>query len=549
VAGAQNDVVRMSQGLSPAEASLAALIHGAAPVYSALLGSGIIATLALAVLLVQTIRKVRRADVEAGRTPLRPFWSEDWLNPQRLAVYPRLFLAAYMAFGLMWWLVSPHQIDPQGKPLGYDFIIYWTASHLALSGRAAEAYDPTAFARALHSAMPSAHVGYVWLYPPNILLLIAPLALLPYLASYLAWSVAFFGLYLTSMRALFANLRAGWLLAAFPGAYVTLAQGQNGFLTLILLGVGVLNLDRRPILAGALIGLLSYKPHFGVLLPLVLAAGGYWRSFAAAAVCVVATSGLALLVYGADSWVGFLHALPQSGVVLEHDAQLWSKMPSVYAALRLVGVGAGPAFAGHAVVALTVGAFTLLAWLRRTTPLRLRAALLSVAVLLIPPYGFDYDLVVLALPIALMAQDGLERGWTPGMRTILAAAWLAPLLFPPVAALTHIQLTPLLLLGLFAAVRGRISNAPSSPGSGSAARERSPPRALAPKLQRSDAAILCGGVAKHAAGLSYAGQVCIHGAVASPGPARPMRAMVCETRLRSRATRIILAPCRPLRAS
>jgi hypothetical protein len=393
-----------------------------------------------------------------------------------------MFLAAYLAFGLLWWWVSPHQIDPQGKPLGYDFIIYWTASHLELSGRAAEAYDPAAFARALHSAMPLAHAGYVWLYPPNILLLIAPLALLPYLASYLAWSVASFGLYLTSMRALFANLRAGWLIAAFPGAYVTLAQGQNGFLTLVLLGVGVLNLDRRPILAGALIGLLSYKPHFGVLLPFVLAAGGYWRPFAAAAACVVATSSLALLFYGADSWAGFLHALPQSGVVLERDSHLWSKMPSVYAALRLAGAGAGPAFAGHAVVALMVAAPTILAWLRRTTPLRLRAALLFVAVLLIPPYGFDYDLVVLALPIALLAQDGLEHGWMPGMRSMLVAAWLAPMLFPPVAAVTHIQLTPLLLLGLFALIWGRMSNGSTSPGPGSTTRELRLPEDFGPKV-------------------------------------------------------------------
>jgi hypothetical protein len=54
--------------------------------------------------------------------------------------------------------------------------------------------------------------------------------------------------------------------AAFPAVFVNIGHGQNGFLTAALLGSALLSLDRRPWLAGALIGLLAYKPQFGVLI-------------------------------------------------------------------------------------------------------------------------------------------------------------------------------------------------------------------------------------------------------------------------------------------
>ena len=75
-----------------------------------------------------------------------------------------------------------------------------------------------------------------------------------------------------------------WLLLAlaFPAVFVNIGHGHNGFLTAALIGAGLLMLDRRPILAGILFGLMAYKPQFGVLIPLVLAATGRWRAFLAA---------------------------------------------------------------------------------------------------------------------------------------------------------------------------------------------------------------------------------------------------------------------------
>ena len=47
------------------------------------------------------------------------------------------------------------------------------------------------------------------------------------------------------------------------------------------MGLALVLLDARPVLAGVLFGLLAYKPQFGLLIPLVLIATGRWKTFAA----------------------------------------------------------------------------------------------------------------------------------------------------------------------------------------------------------------------------------------------------------------------------
>ena len=73
-----------------------------------------------------------------------------------------------------------------------------------------------------------------------------------------------------------------------PACPINAIGGQNGFLSAALFLGGVLNIDRRPILSGVLIGLLTFKPHLGVVLPFALVALGAWRVIASAAVTALA---------------------------------------------------------------------------------------------------------------------------------------------------------------------------------------------------------------------------------------------------------------------
>src|SRR5262245_46435184 len=64
-----------------------------------------------------------------------------WLNEERLTGYSRIFVAVYVAATIILIVLSPNLIDPNGKPVGTDFMNVWAAGKLALAGDAGAAYD------------------------------------------------------------------------------------------------------------------------------------------------------------------------------------------------------------------------------------------------------------------------------------------------------------------------------------------------------------------------------------------------------------------------
>jgi hypothetical protein len=202
----------------------------------------------------------------------------DRADAPRRQARPRLgFVAAaamlglYVLFGCLVAANIHHRLDPSGAPLFYDFSAFYQAGRLADEGRPAAAYDDAAMVAAEQAAFPGTTARLPWNYPPSFQLLMAPLAALPYGAAWLVWTLALYGLYALLARRL-AEPGRRWLLLLAPGVAVNLLVGQNGLLSTLLLGAGVLGLARRPLVGGALLGLMSYKPHFAVLIPLALVA-------------------------------------------------------------------------------------------------------------------------------------------------------------------------------------------------------------------------------------------------------------------------------------
>jgi hypothetical protein len=296
--------------------------------------------------------------------------------------------------------------------------------------------------------VPASDKVFLWHYPPTFLLLVLPLSLLPYLTAYLLWVGVTATAYALVIRKMAPQPQTLLLLAAFPGAFLNLAHGQNGFIIAALLGGALMTLERKPVLAGILIGLMSFKPHFGVLLPLALVCGRHWRAFMAAAATTVAFAALSALFLGFEPWIAFWNNLPLARTVFEDGLIRWSKLPSLYAALRLAGVGMTGAYVAHGLVALAAAATVAWVWWRRP-PLALRGAVLATGSLLVTPYLFDYDYALLAVPIALLAMDGYVRGWLRYERSVLAAAWLMPLVAVGLAGMISVQIGPLAVAALF----------------------------------------------------------------------------------------------------
>jgi hypothetical protein len=353
-------------------------------------------------------------------------------------------------------------IDREGKPLGADFLAFYAASDLALHGRLAEGYDVAVMAAAEKAVVPANTTVSPWQYPPTFALLILPLALLPYLPAFALFIGLTLALYLWLIHSILPDRRTLVVALAFTATFVNALGGQNGFLSAALLGGGLMLLETRPIAGGVLMGLLTYKPHLGLLLPFVLAAGGYWRVIAAAAVTALLFALASALAFGVQSWEGFWGHLPVAGAYLSEGALPWDKMVSVFAAARLLGAGVVLAGALHAAVALATATLSIVAW-RRGDRADLRAALAVAATALLSPFIYDYDLVLLAVPIAILAADGLRFGWMPGMRTLLVVTWLVPLAGSSLARYATLPLTSLVLLALFWACRRRLRGSPGCP--------------------------------------------------------------------------------------
>jgi hypothetical protein len=390
-------------------------------------------------------------------TPLDRFVDE-----RRVLLYARTALVLFVLIGAAWLFVAWDGDDPMGKPFGYDFITFWSAAKLALEGRAEAAFDLVQIFAAQREAVPQSQSVFLWHYPPTFDLLVAPLALLPYRLAYFVFELATLPLYLLLIRRI-SDHRAALLLAlAFPAVFINAFHGQNAFLNTAVFGFGLLLVERRPVVAGVLIGALAYKPHLALLVPLLLAAGGYWRTFVAAAATLILFCGLATAVFGLDYWRAFFDNAAVLRVILEQGFLPWHKMPTLFAAASLLGAPAPLAYALHALGAIAAAALATLAW-HRPGPLDLKVALATTATLVISPYSFDYDLVMLAIPVAILADRAVRSGDRRGAAVLMLVA-VMPLVCPSIAQYTHVQLMPLGIAALFVGCRQALAAArPADP--------------------------------------------------------------------------------------
>jgi hypothetical protein len=333
--------------------------------------------------------------------------------------------------------------DGAGDPLGIDFVNYWAGPVLAWSGQIGQVYDRELFNAFQRDAVQGTLQPYYYSYPPVMLVLTAPLALLPYVAGYGAWLAAGWLALWRSLRLIVP--RGAWLAAlAAPAVFVTAVTGQNGMWTAALLGGGVALLDRRPVLAGILFGLMCFKPQLALLAPVAVIAGGRWRAFASAALTVAVLLAISLLLWGQEPWHAYAASLDtiRAGV-LERSDGFWHRMASVMLAVRWAGL---PVEAAYAVQALCAGAAVLaVAWLWwKDAPAPIRCAAVMVGTAFATPYLFDYDLVMLVFAAVWLV---LPRERADGPAAWAALLMLAlPILLAPLSKLTGLALAPLFLL-------------------------------------------------------------------------------------------------------
>lgn len=383
----------------------------------------------------------------------------DWLNGERARAWCRVLAAVSLLIAVGYVATSHGGVDFWGRPLGTDFVSFWTAAVSIRTGHVGAVYDPAAHALAEQVLFAQARPDfYAFFYPPVFALLCLPLAYLPYLAALAAWLAGGFAPLFCCLRRILPQSWAVLPALVFPAWLMNAGHGQNGFLSASLFGLFMM-CGRFPVLGGVCLGVLAFKPQLALAVPVALIAGRRWGALAAAAVTALALVGASFLVLGAAAWRGFIASAPLAREALEQGLVDPAKLVSVFSALRLLKVSVGFAYFVQALAG--IGALAVLVAVARRRPgLYAEGAMLAVATCFCTPFLLDYDLAILALPLAFVMREACRTGWRPWEKAVLLAAYVLPLAGRPLAMATGVALAPLVIGGLLAVTARRACSGP-----------------------------------------------------------------------------------------
>lgn len=396
--------------------------------------------------------------------------SGDWFDRERALGYGTILLVVEIVTFIFFAAGTYGLIVPLPKPTSTDFVSFYAAGALADAGTPQFAYvQAQHFLAEQHATVPG--IGYsLFFYPPVYLMLCAVVARLPYLVAFVVFEVATLIPFLLVARRIVDE--PGWRifvpLAAFPAVLWTIGVGQNAFITAALFGGATLLIDRRPILAGCLFGALCYKPHFGLLVPVALAAGGHWRAFLAAAATVAGLVLASLLVFGWPTWADYLALAATSTSTYADGRVTFAGFISPFGGLRLLGVGVAASYTWQAAIGLAAALFVGLVW-RRGLSLPLRAAALIAATPVAVPVILFYDFTMTGIALAWLVRSARQDGFFAWEKAALLFLFLVPMFTRFAADNWHVPLGPLGSLGALALVVAAVWRAAARRGAGAGA--------------------------------------------------------------------------------
>ena len=356
-----------------------------------------------------------------------------------------LIMAALAPLAYDFWYLRDLMV-PGRAMIGRDFLNSWAAANLAVQGQAAQIYS-AAYMPMVRELLGLPIGTHNFSYPPALFLFVWPLAFLSYVPALLLWTAATGIAFLLAARPYLA--RAGtplWVAAILPASLVNLWAGHHGFVLAALWLAAFASLPGRPALAGALIALLTLKPHMGVLIPLVLMLRGEWRTIASAAAGTIVLVAASLLLFGLQPWLNYFDwtAGLQAQFLLRQKEFFFYLMPTPYVSFWLATKSFPLAVAGHALVASAATAIVVRA-ARSAMSWPQLGLVTATATFLVLPYAFNYDMAVVGLGAAiLLFARGERAGWMARIAALFAFA--APILVL-VANYYFVPLLPLLLLG------------------------------------------------------------------------------------------------------
>ena len=361
------------------------------------------------------------------------------MTAKRARVYPWLIALT------MWSIVAidfsgTGVRDRLGKVKGTDFLQFYVAGARVAEGRPDLLYDfSSQYERMQSIAGGNSDIVYLPVQAPQAAIAFAPLARFSYQGALAIW------LALSGIAFAFAcwlawhqtpawrgyRLEAAGCCAAFPAFYETVLHGQTSAVSVLLVVIALVALQRQHrFAAGLAFGCLAFKPHWVAAAGAVFLVAREWRLVAGMTLSAAAQVSVAWAVLGsrviADYW-RMMWSIQRLGDLLEprpgHTMRglISTIVPWPRAVLAL--------YAAAAAVILVVVARL---W-RRDVPLELRFCAAVLAIVLISPHAFEYDLLVL-MPVFFIVGAWIRTLPTAAERWRLTMAMIA-LFFAPVLAL------------------------------------------------------------------------------------------------------------------
>lgn len=367
-----------------------------------------------------------------------------------------VILVALLA--LAWWTqqvpyllsVTPMSEDEVlHSELGGDFRVFWAAGRIVATGDPRKVYDRAEIAKqdTLRELRPDQAVAHSLFYPPLVLPALAWLGDRPFAEAWLIYEGG--SLLLLAVAVVLAFPRQIWALpvaAGFGGLWLALDFGQNTVLLTALYLLALACLPLKEVRLGAVLALASFKPHFGVVMPLWLILRRSWVAVLAASVFTVALVGLSVYAYGPEIWEDYLGSLQAaSDRLTDFKVVRPSTMISTYAAVRQFGFTPVEALVAQGGIAL-LALWGLVSCARLSIDPQKPLAAALLAALLIVPHGYAYDLVLLLVPVLVMLKSASEHGWGLRDAEVILPLYLAPFYVPQLNLATGLPVVPLLLL-------------------------------------------------------------------------------------------------------
>jgi hypothetical protein len=367
------------------------------------------------------------------------------------------------SFGIAAWVLWVWVFS--GNP-GQDWMVFYTAARAYFDGNLPLIFDGEALTAALNQRF----AGWLsftlnlhpWVYPPTFLLLFLPFGVLPPVVSLVVFLLSGFVVLLAAVSLHVGRGQPRWIalfsLVLCPAVPFNVMTGQNAFFTSASLVAGFGLIGRFPVLAGALLGILSFKPQLWLMVPVALLAARQWRACAGAAASALILALASLVVFGPEiwrAWFGLMTGMDEAYRAWVANGRLNGM--SVFACATWLGAPARAADLAQW-VAIAVAAAAVYRVFRRPAAVALQLAALLAATMLAAPHSSTSDAVLLALASSLYV-TAPRRGPLPPLQIALAAAvWISPLFNPP-SVFRPGSLTPLLILLLLGSIIAEVRDA------------------------------------------------------------------------------------------